>query len=148
MHSCRESFRHLHFSHASWASWGSLGAHKLDSFQKDTRCVPELHLVPLELLMDVQPPKLAEKSTGKIPGDVYNVNVGWLLPTVPLYKSSPAGVLCLLIQTLLVSWRAKCCKDFVMCMKLQLCEETSPLAGVCWSVPYRTAGKCGIQVFS
>lgn len=82
--SCRESFRHLHFLHASWASWGSLWAHKLDSFQKDTRRVPELHLVQLELLMDIQPPKLAEKSTGKIPGNVYNVNVGWLFLTVQL----------------------------------------------------------------
>lgn len=26
--------------------------------------------------MDVQPPKLAEISTGKIPGEVYNVSVG------------------------------------------------------------------------
>lgn len=45
------------------------------------RYAPELHLVQLELLMDVQLPKLALKPSRKIAGDVYNMNIGVYLTT-------------------------------------------------------------------
>lgn len=88
--------------------------------------------------MDVQPPEVATRSTGKILGDVYNVNVGWLFPTVSLCKLGPVRVLCLLIQRQL-RYLAERNVGYVPEMTT-LCRDVS----VCWSVPWNIGGKCGI----